>query len=126
MFRSRDQQPPTARVVRGAGGPVASFVAHARPRLATAKRVGVGLVRAAFVMGCFVGVLAMFATNRSRSSRTYDFKLPKFDFQPPKFDLQSFQRSFDLSRELKTCRLMGNEASSGNSLSSWSCSRRDD
>ncbi|MCX5745816.1 MAG: NmrA family NAD(P)-binding protein [Proteobacteria bacterium] len=27
---------------------------------------------------------------------------------------------------LKTCRLMGNEASSGNSLSSWSCSRRDD
>ncbi|MCX5748065.1 MAG: hypothetical protein NT062_36865 [Proteobacteria bacterium] len=38
--------------------------------------------------------------------------------------------SFDaLAREmarLKTCRLMGNEASSGNSLSSWSCSRRDD
>ena len=97
------QQPPVARVVKGAK-PGEMFIAKAKPVVATAKRVGIGTVRVTFGLACFVGVFAMLggrgsSYHSSTDWQKFDFKLPKYDYQMPKFDYEKFQR--DLDRDLK-------------------------
>ncbi len=95
---AQPQDPPVARVVRGAGGPLARLRAHARHDAIRAGRLAGKVLRVGIVGACVFGVLValgMASGSRPRPAPNVDLDRLLRSLEQPRFDWAAQQRMIE-------------------------------